>query len=337
MARILILGGTRNLGHVSALALLHAGHDVTVLNRGITPDELPGEVERLHAAREDHERIQGLIKNRMWDVVVDTTSYTRPDASSVCELFRDRVGKVLFISTGQVYLVRTHVRAPFKESDYDGPIMGEPTSPGGDHDNWLYGVNKREAEEVFRDEASRGLPVVSLRLPMIASDRDHYARIQGYIARIQDGGPIVVPSDPPLPIRHVYVEDAAKVIALLSVAPRLGFSSLNISYGESISLGRFLEILAREVGRNPEVIEIERERLVARDLLPACSPYSGKWMSELENTESLRAFPGLTYTPPASYVSSIVADYERRWKNSHLAIPGYTRRSEELALAKKHG
>ena len=41
MAEILILGGTRNLGHVTALALLEAGHNVTVMNRGITPDELP--------------------------------------------------------------------------------------------------------------------------------------------------------------------------------------------------------------------------------------------------------------------------------------------------------
>ena len=45
--KILIIGGTRNLGHLLAYQLLDAGHRVTVLNRGKTRDELPERVERL--------------------------------------------------------------------------------------------------------------------------------------------------------------------------------------------------------------------------------------------------------------------------------------------------
>ncbi|MCI0388191.1 MAG: hypothetical protein MOB07_05410 [Acidobacteria bacterium] len=44
---VLIIGGTRNLGHLLTIALLEAGHHVTVFNRGHTRDELPDDVQRL--------------------------------------------------------------------------------------------------------------------------------------------------------------------------------------------------------------------------------------------------------------------------------------------------
>ena len=338
MGRVLILGGTRNLGHVSAISLLKAGHEVTVLNRGITPDELPRDVERLHAERADHSKIRALVQARSWDAVVDTTSYTGTDAAAICELFRERCGRIVFVSTGQVYLVRTDARPPFSESDYEGAIIPEPGIEAPDHNDWVYGVEKRAAEEVFSHQAAAGVPVVSLRLPMIASERDHYGRIQAYIVRMQDGGPILIPDDSSLPIRHVYVEDVANVITAMCTESVTGYSSFNISYGESMSLADFFDLLGSTLGLRANAFPIERALLESARLLPSCSPYSGKWMSELDNELSVKTLPAsFRYTKPSVYVSRIAEDYERRWKEGPLSIPGYDRRPEELELAKRGG
>ena len=206
MADVLILGGTRNLGHVTALAMLEAGHNVAAMNRGVTPDELPPEVERLRGDRSDSGGMRRAIQDRDFDLVLDTTTYTGADARSAIEIFGGRVGRYVFISTGQVYLVREGISRPFREDSYDGSVIAEPARDSEDYDAWAYGAWKRDAEDEFSAAFSReGFPVTTLRLPMVASERDHYGRMQAYVARLLDGNAILVPDEPGLPLRHVYV------------------------------------------------------------------------------------------------------------------------------------
>lgn len=335
MARVLILGGTRNLGHFTALALLKAGHTVSVLNRGITLDELPAEVERLRSAREDVSKLRQIVKGRTWDAIVDTTSYTGADAASVHAMFRDRCARFVFICTGQVYLVRKNVRPPFRETDYDGPLIAEPGPGTDDHSNWLYGIDKRSAEDEYRIAADSSA-VVILRFPMIASERDHYGRIQGYIARIEDGGPILVPADTQLPIRHVYVEDAAEIIAKVCPGSAVGVGAYNISFGQSLGLSEFIETLGSALRRPVKVVRIPCTVLNDEALLPHCSPYSGRWMSELDNSASVRDL-SIRYHGPEEYVPPIVHDYFKRWKKHGIAQPAYDQRPRELEVAKLAG
>lgn len=77
---ILIIGGTRNLGHLLTLALLDTGHRVTLFNRGQTPDELPADIQRLRGDRSDPPRFAQALAGRSFDVVVDTTLYNGADA-----------------------------------------------------------------------------------------------------------------------------------------------------------------------------------------------------------------------------------------------------------------
>ncbi|MCA9068853.1 MAG: hypothetical protein KDA84_08020 [Planctomycetaceae bacterium] len=52
LLNILILGGTHFVGWHIAEALATAGHSVSVLNRGKSPDELPAQIERLRGDRD---------------------------------------------------------------------------------------------------------------------------------------------------------------------------------------------------------------------------------------------------------------------------------------------
>ncbi|HEX2723867.1 MAG TPA: NAD-dependent epimerase/dehydratase family protein [Gemmatimonadaceae bacterium] len=336
MPDVLILGGTRNLGHITALELLERGHRVTILNRGQTPDELPPQVERLRADRGNPDEMRNAVQGRSFDLVFDATTYTGADARQAVDIFTGNAQRYVFVSSGQVYLVREGVSRPFREEDYAGPTITAPDRQSADYPSWLYGVDKRDAEGVFMSarEASR-FPVTTLRLPMVASERDHYGRIQAYIARILDGGPLLVPSGARLPLRHVYAADVARLIAAVASAVNVSFDDYNLSYGSSIPLLDFLAILSRAAGRTPDIIEASRDALVARGLLPDCSPFSGKWMSELDNSRSLADLGslGLSYTSPEVYLPRIVNDYVTRWKANNLVPEGYTQRGKEIAFA----
>ena len=330
MARILILGGTRNLGHVTALSLLNAGHQVTVLNRGQTADELPDEVERLRADRNDDSSMQHALRQRSFDAVLDNTTYTETDARQAVELFDGRAGRYFFVSSGQVYLVRENLPRPFRESDYDGPLMPEPARESADHPSWLYGIDKRFAEHVFSDAFEKSeFPVTTLRLPMVASERDHYGRIQGYIARMFDGGPILIPDESGLPLRHVYVNDVARLVTSLVTSDIGVGKAFNVSYSESVTLDSFLEMLKRFALSSSEIVRIPRRDLEAQGLLPDCSPFSGKWMSELDNSLSVSEL-GAKYVPPSDYLQSIVDDYRMRWIPNNLVPDSYRQRKQEM-------
>jgi nucleoside-diphosphate-sugar epimerase len=239
------------------------------------------------------------------------------------------VERYVFISSGQVYLVREHLERPFHERDYAGPVMPAPAHESADHPSWLYGIDKRLAEEIFAEGASRGFPVTTLRLPMVASERDHYGRIQGYIARLMDGNPLLIPEGRGLPLRHVYVDDVASLVARLPSMKLAPGSAYNISFGESLELDDFLSLLSSLVNSSSEIWKVKRDKLIEAGLLPDCSPFSGKWMSELDNTLSVSEL-NAEYTSPADYLPSIVGDYRRRWIPSGLVPDSYRQREKEI-------
>jgi nucleoside-diphosphate-sugar epimerase len=247
------------------------------------------------------------------------------------DLFANRVGRYIFISTGQVYLVRTGVERPFKEEDYAGPVMAAPLkSDVSDYNNWLYGFDKRAAEDVFaRAWALQKFPFTSLRLPMVNSERDSYERIYGYFLRLQDDGPILIPEGDGLPVRHVYGEDVVQAITRLTTGELGKGCAYNIGQDETLSLDQFLAMLAETMHRELSIVRVSREVLDREGLLPDCSPFSGTWMSSIENAHS-KAELGMSYTPVSTYLKKLISYFQ--------AIPtkkieGYAQRASELKLA----
>jgi Nucleoside-diphosphate-sugar epimerases len=213
--------------------------------------------------------------------------------------------------------------------------MPSPVAGTSDYESWKYGIDKREAETVFGAAFLESrFPVTTLRLPMVASERDHYGRIQGYFARIMDGGPILIPDEPGLPLRHVYAGDVARLIAGLADSDAGIGLAVNISCGESISLDDYLSMLGDICGASVRVARISREVLEREQLLPDCSPFSGKWMSELDNSLSLEAFVDMvSYTPPEYYLARIFENYKSTWTANGVTPSGYSERAGELRFA----
>jgi len=88
--RILVLGGTRFLGHAIVDAALGRGDTVTLFNRGKTnPGLFPG----AETVTGDRTADLSALDGRTWDAVFDVACYDPAVARLSAEAFADRAGR----------------------------------------------------------------------------------------------------------------------------------------------------------------------------------------------------------------------------------------------------
>jgi nucleoside-diphosphate-sugar epimerase len=327
---VLVVGGTRFLGHELAWRLLAAGHAVTLFNRGTLPDPFGDRVERLRGDRTtaDFER---LLAGRSFDSAVDFAAFDGDDGRRAAETLAGRVGHYVVVSTGQVYLVRAGCPRPAREGDYDGPVMPEPPD-AYDRGQWEYGVKKRALEDALvRAWEKRRFPSTRLRIPMVNGERDHFRRLDRYLWRMLDGGPILLPGGGDLATRHVYSGSVVKaILSLLGRAETFG-QAYNLAQDETPTLRELLALVASLLGAPARLVDVPREAVRAAGLDPLLlSPFSGTWMSFLDPARA-KAELGFRHEPLGSYLDKIVAAFLAHSRAD--PPPGYESRPVELALA----
>jgi nucleoside-diphosphate-sugar epimerase len=237
------------------------------------------------------------------------------------------------VSTGQVYLVRAPRPSPAREADYDGPLMAAPTS-AKEKEERDYGMGKRAAEDVLvRAWESSRFPSTRLRLPMVNGERDYHRRLEGYLWRLVDGGPLVLPDGGERPTRHVYGTAVARAIAgLLGRRDTFG-EAYNLAQDETPSVREILAIAGELLGATPRFVPVPARAIEAAGLdVVAVSPFSGSWMSFLDPARA-KAELGFRHEPLREYLGRIVAAFIAQPPASPPAA--LERRAEETALAAK--
>jgi nucleoside-diphosphate-sugar epimerase len=305
---ILVIGGTRNVGHHLVVKLAERGHRVTTFNRGRTLDELPPAVERLRGDRTDAEALRRSIGKRSFDAVVDTIAMRGEDSRAAVDILDGRVGHYIHFSTGQVYLVRDRVSLPAGEESYRGPLRPAPPEDSWESREWLYGVEKRECEDVLREAwRSRRFPATRLRLPMIHGERDHYGRIHGYVLRLLDSDPLIVPEEEGPDMRHVHAKDVVRAVIRLVEGGIGRGEAYNLTQDDAWTHERFVRRMGEALGIEPQVVPLPRAELIAAGVFPGCAPFTNPWMSILDNTRA-RAELGLSFDGFDVYVPELALD-----------------------------
>lgn len=329
--RVLIVGGTRFVGYLLTWRLLAAGHQVTLFHRGTQPDPFGARVAHLYGDRTTPD-FGRLLGDREWDAVVDMAAYTAADAASAVKALNGRVGHYLFISTGQVYLVRDECAWPAREESYAGPLMPRPQDPHALND-WLYGVHKREAEDVLiRAGVEFDFPATRIRIPMVNGERDYYRRLESYLWRILDGGPVLLPEGGRHPCRHIYALDLVAALADLLDCPEHSGKAYNLCQFEEPTLAELVGKLARLLGAPDRSVPISTERLAGAELRPKdLSPFSDPWMSRLDPTRARREL-GFRHRSVDEYLGAIVAHFLAQPPSEPPA--NYGHRDRERALAR---
>lgn len=326
---VLVIGGNRFMGRSLVWRLLFAGHRVTVVNRGQLADPFGDRVERIAADRAS-DAFDRALAGRHFDRAVDFAAFFAQDVARLAGVLGGRVGHTVMISTGQVYLVREGCPTPSREADYDGPVMAAAPTPA-DHEDWAYGLGKRGAEEALV-AAGGQLPATRLRIPMVNGEGDPKRRLEGYLWRLLDGGPLLVPVAGAV-ARHIYRGAVVEAVASILEAPPPAGQAFNLAQAETPTVRALIERLAERVGARPEILELPAERLEAAGLsVRAASPFSSRWMSLLDPQKAVREL-GFAHPPLDVYLDSIATCLLAQWP----AQPpeGYQQRAAELELARR--
>jgi nucleoside-diphosphate-sugar epimerase len=324
---VLVVGGTRYVGYELTWRLLLAGHEVTLLNRGRTPDPFGDRVLRLVGDRRtDFAR---LVSGRRFDAAVDFAAYEERDVRAAVEALD--AGHYVFISTGQTYLVRVGCPVPARESDYEGPLMAKPDDPR-DHWDWEYGMGKRACEDALQAAwESRRFPGTRVRIPIVNGERDPTRRLEAYLWRLLDGGPVLLPDGGQALLRHVYAGDVVRfLLRILGDASTHG-RAYNVCQDEMLRLRDLVALLAELMGARPRMVDVESAAIAQAGLeVKAVSPFTTRWTSRLDNT---RVREELAFRPrPLREALDVIV----RSFLAHLpeAPPeGYAGRDAEIRLA----
>lgn len=329
---ILLLGGSGLLSGAAREAFLADGHEVTVVSRGRAALPPHARLRLLRADRHDAAELSRALAGQRFDLTVDFLVYHGADVDGLFAVPGLSLGRLVMISTGQVYLVTRDPRPPFREADADAPTIPEPEPATRAWYNWEYGMGKREAEAALRRcGAARGVPTLALRCPVVQGEADGAAsrRLWAWLERMRDGGPVLLPDGGAQPVRFVYAGDVARALVALADGPWPREPALNLAQPEECSLRAFLAEVAACAGLATEFVDVSGEVLAAEGL-EECATYWGRWCSRPDPAAAFAAL-GFTTRGPSEYLPSVV--------RAHLAHPpaasheGYAHRARELALA----
>lgn len=334
MGRILVIGGTTFMGYQLVWRLLARGHHVTILNRGLTPDPFGNRVSRIPVDRRTKDFVP-VLAAKTFDATVDFAAFTESDVAGAVDALADSTGHYVFISSGAAYLARTGAPIPvtkaFSESEYAGATRPRPENPE-DVSSWRYAADKRAAEAVLEEAwATRRFPSTRLRLPNVNGARDPERRVESYVWRILDGGPVLLPYGGDVRIRHVYAGDVVKAIDRLLGNPHTFGQAYNLSQDEEPTMMEFVGLLAEILGAPNHAVPISADALESAGLaVRHVSPFSGRWASRIDPRLAKEAL-GFHHQPLAQYLGSIVSavlDYPHP-----QPPPGYENRDRERRLA----
>jgi nucleoside-diphosphate-sugar epimerase len=242
--RVLVMGGTQFNGLALVRELARHGHDVTVLNRGKTPVELPRGVARLLADRTDPAAVRAALAGRDFDAVYDVNAYRPEEVAVMAELLRGRVGHYVFLSSTVIYAPSD--RLPIGE---EHPLDRSPRQNE-------YGRLKIECEDLLvREQRTHGFPATIVALSMVFGPHNILPdREQRMFARLLAGRPIPIPGDGTTLGQVGHVEDQARALRMLMGNPRTFGRRYNLTGADYFSSEGYVDTFAAAVGVEPKKV-----------------------------------------------------------------------------------
>lgn len=186
--KICIVGGTGTIS-TNLCKLLASREDVqlTIINRGSHADKVPANAELMICDAFDFERMNSLLSDRFFDVVIHFVIFDPHQAEKSIKIFKNKMNQFIFISTVATY--NREGRVVFDENtDQNNPYS-------------LYGRNKQASEETFMEAFNNeNFPVTIIRpsqtydesrIPVSVKGKEIYPIIQ----RIKRGKKVIIHGD----------------------------------------------------------------------------------------------------------------------------------------------
>ena len=294
--KVLVLGGTHFLGRHIVESLLAAGHAVSILNRGMSPDDLSPQVERLRGDRDAGPAGLHALNGRSWDACVDVSGYTPRQVWASAELLRTSVGRYVFISAVMVY--GDPVQRPVLETHPSVPPAGEDVV---EIDGESYGPLKVACENIVQQRYADGCTV--LRPQVVVGPGDDWDRYSTWVQRALRGGEMLAPGDGSDHLQVIDVRDLARFVCTVVEQGLSG--SFNLA-GPRITWAGFMTMLgARHIVWVPAQI-LQRAGLSFVEL-PLFRPEHGPRAGLMEVSSERARAAGLVLTAPERTAADVRA------------------------------
>lgn len=291
--RILYIGGTGLISTACTEAALAAGHDVWLLNRGLS--RLPAAVgpdRVLSADAYNEEQVRAAVKGLEFDTVVQWVGYLPQQVEQDIRVFPD-VSQYVFISTAATY-----------EKPPSHWLHTETTPLANPY--WDYGQQKIACERALMEAYERsGFPVVIARpsltygpsqIPVVIGS---WAKPFTLIDRIRRGKPIIVPGDGTSLWTITHNSDFAKgLIGLLGNERAVG-EAFHITSDESLTWNQIYGLVSAAAGPEPDILHVPSDGIVAACPDELGNLWGDKSYSTVFDNSKIRDFvPGFAATVP---------------------------------------
>jgi 2'-hydroxyisoflavone reductase len=298
--RILVIGGTRFVGHAMAEAALAAGHDVTLLHRTRTT-ELPGATHLLA----DRDGDLSVLGDGHWDATIDACAYLPAQVRRLRETLGDRGGHHLFVSTVSVY---QEPSGP--DATEDTRLLDEPDDGTDEVTNETYGPLKVACERVARESYGEDSLAV-IRPTYVVGPRDMTARYPWWPLRAARGGPMIAPGPLEAPMQCIDARDMGSWTVRLAEDRVAGIFTAARPW---TTFGALLDQTVEAVDSDAHLVPVDGDWLVEQGVdgmqLPLWTEGGVEWSLAMATARAEDA--GLTHRPFEDVVRDTLA-----WAQTH--------------------
>ncbi|WP_300612873.1 SDR family oxidoreductase [Trebonia sp.] len=277
--RVLFIGGTGVISSACARQAVADGVDLYVLNRGqSTTRPLSPGVRELRADVRSPRTVRDVLKDLDFDSVVDWVAFTTEHVRTDIDLFSDRTGQYVFISTASAYQ-KPPARLPITEST---PLKNP---------FWQYSRDKIACEDLLVSQyREHDFPVTIVR-PSHTYDATKTVLSGGWtaLARMLAGKPVIVHGDGTSLWTVTHATDFARGFVPLLGHPRTLGEAFHITSDDVLTWDQIAHALAAALGVTGNLVHVPSDAIAAADREWGASLLGDKAHSMVFDNSKLRS------------------------------------------------
>jgi nucleoside-diphosphate-sugar epimerase len=289
--KVLFIGGTGNISTSVSKLAVSRGIELYLFNRGKRQTDIAGAKSIIGDISSPD--ISAILKDHVWDVVVNWIAFTEHDIERDYNLFRGKTKQYIFISSASAY-----------QKPLSHPVVTESTPLANPF--WQYSRNKIACEMKLNDFYRTDQFPVTIVRPSLTYDTVLPVPIGGWndytiIDRIKNRKKIIVHGDGSSLWTITHAEDFAKgFVGLLGHQQAIG-QSFHITSDELLTWNQIHEALADAVGCQAQIVHLPSDVLARYDAELLGSLVGDKATSVIfDNSKIKRFVPGFVATIPFS-------------------------------------
>lgn len=254
--KVLFIGGTGLISEAVSRLAVEQGIDLYLFNRGRRDEFIPPGAKLIKGDIRDREKVADILKNYSFDVVVDWIAFTTEHIKVDIELFKEKTGQYIFISSASAYQKPpTHY------------LITESTPLANPY--WQYSRDKIACEEfLMKEYRNNGFPITIVRpsftygLTMIPAALNSWNHPWSLVDRMRRGEKIIVHGDGTSLWTMTHNTDFARgFLGLLGNSQAIGHA-FHITSDEVLTWNQIYTAIGKAAGVEPVLIHIPSDFII---------------------------------------------------------------------------